>query len=179
MTISDKLLSIAAIVISVLTFFFSWYSFYKTDKLSKTTFNKNYRPYITSGNYAYKDPNDGNVHPVVNMLMLKIFNAPAFVTSRQLSFYTEENNIQTPLFEQPKYESEYFYPFDNVEYSIGTSDSIISHQIAQNLYPKTLVRKIRIEYEWISDSTLKYFFEAEWKYNLEVHNWDVIYQKAN
>ena len=178
MTIPDKL-SVAAIIISIGTFFFSWYSFYKTDKLSRTTFNKNYRPYITAGNFAYIDQKDGKYYPQMNVLIFKVFNAPSFVTSRKLSFYARENNTDSLIFEHPNYESELFYPFDNSQYTIGTDEKIISHQVAQKLYPKTLIRKARVEYQWISDSTLKYFFEGEWKYNLEKHDWDIISQSAD
>ena len=178
MTTSDKL-SIAAITVSVLTFFFSWFSFYKTDKLSKTTFNKNYRPYITASNFAYIDQKDGLMHPNMNVLLIKVLNAPGLITSKKLSFYIRENNTDQLLFEHPEYKDVLLYPLDNSQYSINTDTNTISHSLAQKTYPKQLIRKVRIEYQWISDSTLNYFFEGTWKYNLEKHDWDIISQSAN
>ena len=160
MTTSDNF-SIAAIVISVLTFFFSWYSFYKTDKLSRTTLYKNYRPYIVASNFAYIDTKDGLMYPNMNVLFIRIYNAPAFVTSKKLAFYIRENNKDKLLFEHPEYKDELLYPLENSQYTIGTDTNTISHSLAEKLYPKQLIRKIRIEYQWISDSSLKYFFQSE------------------
>ena len=176
MTTSDKL-SIGAIIISVLTFFFSWYSFYKTDKLSKTTFNNNYRPYITASNFAYIK--DGVMYPNMNVLLIRILNAPALVTSKKLSFFIRENNTDQLLFEHPEYKDELMYPLDNSQNTINTDTNTISQSLAEKIYPKQLIRKVRIEYQWISDSTLKYFFQSDFVYNIQKHDWDIISQSAN
>lgn len=115
----------------------------------------------------------------MNVVMIKILNAPAFVTSKKLSFYIRENNKDIILFDHPDYKNELLYPLDNTQCTIGTDTSVISHQIAEKLSPKTLIRKIRIEYQWISDSSLKYFYESEWQYSIVRHDWDIIYQNAN
>jgi hypothetical protein len=178
MSTSDKL-AFAAIGISIFTFIFSWYSFSKTDELAKIAFNKNYRPYIVASNFAYINQQDGKYYPNMGVIMIKILNAPALVTSKKLTFYTRENNIDSLLFEHPDYKNELLYPLDNAQNTIGTAENIISHSISEKLSPKKLIRKIRIEYQWISDSDLKYYFESEWIYNVQKQDWDIISQNAN
>ena len=177
MNTTDKL-AFVAIGISIFTFIFSWYSFSKTDELAKIAFNKNYRPYMTASNFSFLNK-DNLAIPAMNVIMIKILNAPAFVTSKKLTFYIRENNIDSLLFEHPDYNNELIYPLDNTQSTIGTDTNIISHSIAEKLYPKKIVRKIRIEYQWISDSDLKYFFESEWVYNIQKQDWDIISQSAN
>jgi hypothetical protein len=177
MNTTDKI-AFFALGISIFTAIFSWFAFSKTDELSRNAFNRNYRPYITASNFAYLNK-DNLVIPVMNVIMIKLLNAPAFVTRKKLSFYTRENNIDTLLFEHPIYKDELLYPLDNTQNTITTSDSIVSDSIARNLLPKQLIRKIRIEYQWISDSTLRYYFESEWIYNSEKRDWDIIYQRAD
>lgn len=177
MNTTDKL-ALAAIGISVIAFLFSWYSFHKTDELNRNAFNRNYRPYISASNFSFIDK-DNLMKPLMNVVMIKILNAPAFVTSKKLSFYIRENNKDIILFDHPDYKNELLYPLDNTQCTIGTDTSVISHQIAEKLSPKTLIRKIRIEYQWISDSSLKYFYESEWQYSIVRHDWDIIYQNAN
>lgn len=177
-TNSDKI-ALSAIVISILTFGFSWYSFYKTDKLSKTTFNKNYRPYLAASNFAYTDPKDGKYYPDMRVVICKVFNAPAYVTSKQLSFYLRTKNEDSLIFQHPEYKNELCYPFDNAQYTINTVNEKITNDFAKVSYPNILIRKLRIEYQWISDSSLNYFFESEWSYDLESHDWVIISQKAN
>lgn len=167
-----------AIGISIFTFIFSWYSFSKTDELAKIAFNKNYRPYITASNFSFLNK-DNLAVPSMNVIMIKILNAPAFVTSKKLTFYTRENNVDSLLFEHPDYNNQLIYPLDNVQNTIGTDINVINHSIAEKLSPKKIVRKIRIEYQWISDSDLKYYFESEWIYNVQKQDWDIISQNAN
>ncbi len=178
MNTSDKIAFIA-LGTSMVTFLFSWYSFYKTDRLSKSAFNRNYRPYVLAGNFAYIDQKDGKYYAQMNVLMIHVLNAPAFVTSKKLTFYTRTNNMDILLFEHPDCRDELLYPLDDTQHTIGTNTNTISHEIAQQLFPNILIRKARIEYQWISDSTLTYYFEAKWKYNLEKQDWDIVYQKAN
>lgn len=177
MNTSDKL-AFVAIGISIFTFIFSWYSFSKTDELAKIAFNKNYRPYITASNFSFLNK-DNLAIPAMNVIIIKILNAPAFVTSKKLTFYTRENNLDSLLFEHPDYKNELIYPLDNTQSTIGTDINIISHSIAEKLSNKKLIRKIRIEYQWISDSDLKYYFESEWIYNVSKQDWDIISQNAN
>jgi len=177
MNTTDKL-SFIAIGISVMTAIFSWYSFSKTDELSKNAFNRNYRPYITANNFSYINKDNLMVSDM-NVLMIKILNAPTFVTSEKLIFYTRENNQDIVFFEHPDYKNLLYYPFDNNQITINTDRNILSHEIAEKIFPKTLVRKVRIEYQWISDNTLKYFFESEWVYNIKNHDWDLISQNAD
>lgn len=177
MNTSDKL-AFVAIGISIFTFIFSWYSFSKTDELAKIAFNKNYRPYITASNFSFLNK-DNLAIPAMNVIIIKILNAPAFVTSKKLTFYTRENNLDSLLFEHPDYKNELIYPLDNTQITIGTDINIISHSIAEKLSNKKLIRKIRIEYQWISDSDLKYYFESEWIYNVSKQDWDIISQNAN
>jgi len=177
MNTTDKL-AFVAIGISIFTFIFSWYSFSKTDELAKIAFNKNYRPYITASNFSFLNK-DNLAVPAMNVIMIKILNAPAFVTSKKLTFYTRENNIDSLLFEHPDYKNELLYPLDNAQSTIGTDINILSHSIAEKLSPKKIIRKIRIEYQWISDSDLKYYFESEWIYNVQKQDWDIISQSAN
>lgn len=177
MSTSDKL-AFAAIGISVMTAIFSWYSFSKTDELSKNAFNRNYRPYITASNFSFINK-DNLMMPNMNVLMIKILNAPAFVTSQKLAFFTRENNIDTLLFEHPDYKNKLLYPLDNTQNTIATDTNTISHYKAEQLLPKLLIRKIRIEYQWVSDSTLKYFFESEWQYNIKNQDWDIVSQNAD
>lgn len=178
MEISDKL-SLLAIVISVLSFGFTWYSFYKTDRMSNITFNKNYRPYVAASNFAFIDQRDGKYYPDIRVLIIKPFNAPAFITSKKLSFYITENGAEKVYFEHPEYKNEILYPFDNAQYVINTGDEILNPSIADKLSAKNLTRKVRIEYQWISDSTLKYYFEASWKYSFIEKNWTLISQSAD
>jgi hypothetical protein len=177
MNTTDKL-AFAAIGISIFTFIFSWYSFSKSDELAKIAFNKNYRPYITAANFSYLNKENIAI-PSMNVIMIKILNAPAFVTSKKLTFYTRENNIDILLFEHPDYKNELIYPLDNTQSTIGTDTNTISHSIAEKLLPIKIIRKIRIEYQWISDSDLKYYFESEWVYNVQKQDWDIISQIAN
>ncbi len=177
MTTTDKL-AFAAIGISVFTFIFSWYSFSKTDELAKNAFNRNYRPYVTASNFSYLNKENILV-PAMNVVMIRILNAPAFITSKKLIFYIREKNTDTILFEHPDYKDELLYPLDNTQNTIGTDTNIISHSMAEKLSPRELIRKIRIEYQWISDSTLKYYFESVWKYDPKKHDWDIISQTGN
>jgi len=177
MNTTDKL-AFFAIALSVMTAIFSWYSFSKTDEFSKNAFNRNYRPYITASNFSTINK-DNFMVPNMNVILIQILNAPGFVTSKKLSFYIRDNESDTLFFEHPIYKDELLYPLDKNQYTISTDDKTISHDIAKKLFPKTLVRKIRIEYEWISDNSLKYYFESECKYNIEKQDWDIIYQSAN
>lgn len=173
------ILTLSAIGISFLALLLSYYSFSKTDELAKVAFNKNYRPYVVAASFAYIDQKDGNYYPGMNVIIIKTLNAPAFITTKKLMFYTRENNIDSLLFEHPDYNNELIYPLDNTQNTIGTDLNIISHSIAKKLSPKKIVRKIRIEYQWISDSNLKYYFESEWIYNDQKQDWDIISQSAN
>lgn len=177
MNTTDKL-AFFAISISVMTAIFSWYSFSKTDELSKNAFNRNYRPYITASNFSTINK-DNLMVPNMNVIMIRILNAPGFVTSKKLSFYIRDNETDTLFFEHPIYKDELLYPLDNTQYTISTGDKIISYDIAKKLFPKILIRKIRIEYQWISDSDLKYYFESEWIYNVQKQDWEVFSQSAN
>jgi hypothetical protein len=71
------------------------------------------------------------------------------------------------------------YPLENAIFTLTSDSSIINRNRAKEILPSDFIRKIRIEYQWISDSTLKYVFESEWKYNIDAQVWDVVYQKAN
>jgi hypothetical protein len=177
MNTTDKL-SFIAIGISVMTAVFSWYSFSKTDELSRNGFNRSYRPYITASNFSYINK-DNIIVRDMNVLMIKILNAPAFVTNEKLVFYTRENNHDAIFFEHPDYKDRLYYPLDNNQITINTDRNILNHEIAEKIYPKILIRKVRIEYQWISDDTLKYFFESEWQYNIKNHDWDLVSQNAD
>lgn len=178
MNTTDKI-AFVALGISIFTAIFSWFAFSKTDKLSRNAFNRNYRPYVLAGNFGYIDQKDGKVYPNMNVLLIKVLNAPAHVTSKKLTFYIRENNSDTILFEHPEYKNELFYPLDNTQNTITTDTNTISHNLAVQILPKIIIRKVRIEYQWVFDSTLKYFFESKWKYSLQNQNWDIISQKAD
>jgi len=178
MNTSDKL-AFAALGISIFTAIFACYSFLKTDELSKNAFNRNYRPYLVAANFSYIDQKDGLMYPNMNILLIRIFNAPALVSSKKLSFYVRDNDTDTLLFEHPEYKDELLYPLDNSQYSINTDANTISHSLAEELYPKQIVRKVRIEYQWISDSTLKYFFQSDFVYDIKKRDWNIITQSAN
>lgn len=178
MSISDKL-AFTAIGISIFTALFAWYSFSKTDELSKNAFNRNYRPYMIANNFSFINQADGKMYPDISILIIRVLNAPAFVTSKKLTFYARENGSDSVIFEHPDYKNELIYPLDNSQYTIGTAPEHINHKIAQDLLHKKLIRKVRIEYQWVSDSSLKYFFESEWVYSIQKQDWDIIYQDAN
>ncbi len=175
---TTDILAIFAVILSFAALFFSWYSFYKTDELSKNAFNRNYRPYIEAINFSAENK-DSLMVPDMNVIKIQVSNAPGLVTSKKLSFYIRDNEADSLLCEDPIRKDELFYPSDKNQYTMIVGDEIISHEIAKKLLPKILIRKIRIEYEWISDSSLKYYFESEWKYNIKQQGWDIIYQKAN
>ena len=63
--------------------------------------------------------------------------------------------------------------------TISTDLKTISHELAVKLYPKKLIRKVYIEYTWVSKSDDKYFFKSESQYNIAKHDWDDISQTAN
>ena len=179
MSSADKL-SFVAVGISIFAAIFTWYSFIKTDEMAKNGFNRNYRPYICAANFASINPSDNQYYPVMNTLMIKNYNAPAFVTKEILSFYSRDTNKKdTLLYNQPISTNKIYYPIDNFQITIGAEPSKINEQIATNILPNRLIRKYIVEYEWISDSSLKYFFESEWEYNVQKKDWDIIYQKAN
>lgn len=173
---SDKL-AIIAVFISVVTLALTYYSFQKSDNLSVSAFNRNYRPYI--GAFSYSFIKDSSTYPQMNVLMMKIFNAPAYITKKQVSFYSREGGKENLIFKHPNYKGELMYPFDNTPNYIFTDIKIINHDIAVKILPRKLVRKVRIEYQWISDNSLKYFLESEWEYNLMKSDWDIIFQDAN
>ncbi|MCG8806447.1 hypothetical protein G1K75_12375 [Tenacibaculum finnmarkense] len=177
METSDKL-AFFALGISIMTAIFSWYSFSKTNELSKNAFNRNYRPYVSALNFSYIN-DDNLMTPDMNTLLIRILNAPAFVTSKKLTFYTRDNNGDSLFFEHPEYKNELLYPLDNTQNTMGTGNKIISQEICEKILPKKLIRKFRIEYEWISDSSLKYYFESEWEYSVVKRNWQVVSQTAN
>lgn len=178
MILSDKI-AVAAFIIAGLSFAFSWYSFYRTDKLSKTAFNRNYRPYVTAANFAYIDKNDGKIYNDMNTLIIRILNAPALITSKKLSFHTSENNNDILLYEHPVFSQELVYPLDNSQNTIYTDTNKVSQKLATEILPKKLIRKARIEYQWLSDSALKYYFESEWEYNITNNYWDIVMQNAS
>lgn len=178
MNTTDKI-ALLALVIAFASAIFSWVSFSKSDELARISFNKNYRPYVVAGSFAYIDQKDDKYYTNMNVVLIKTLNAPASMTNKKLTFYTRENNIDSLLFEQLDSKLELIYPLDNTQITMSTGDNIINNTIAKNILPKELIRKIRIDYQWISDNTLKYYFESEWKYNLEKQDWDVISQSAN
>jgi hypothetical protein len=178
MSTSDKL-AFFAIGISIFTAIFSWYSFSKTDELSNNAFNRGYRPYVVAASFGFIDNKDGLLYPDMSVLLIRVFNAPAFVTSKHLSFYIRDKGRDTLLFEHPTYNNELLYPLDNTQNTIETDRKIICHSLAEKILPKILIRKTLIEYEWISDSTTKYYFRSEWAYNVYKKNWEVIKQSAN
>jgi hypothetical protein len=133
METSDKL-AFLAIGISVMTALFSWYSFSKTDELSRNAFNRNYRPYISALNFTYINK-DGLFVPNMNVLMIKIFNAPAFVTSKKIIFCTRDGNNDKIHFEHPEYKNELLYPIDKNQITINTSREKISNELAKEIQP--------------------------------------------
>jgi len=178
MNTTDKL-SFIALDISITTFCFSWYQFSKTDELNKVAFNKNFRPYVSAMNLGVLNKKTDVQETPINYIIIKILNAPALITSKKLNFYIRENNIDSLIFEHPEFKDDLMYPYDNTQYGIGTDSKFITHEYALSIGDKTLIRKIRIEYQWISDSSLKYYFYAVWKYNNKDKTWVNIYQKAN
>lgn len=178
MNTTDKI-AFFALGIAIFTALFSWFSFSKTDELSKNAFNRNYRPYILAGNFSSINQKDGKLYPNMNVLITKVLNAPAYVNSIKLAFYVRESDSDVLLFEHPEYKNQLYYPVDNAQNTISTDTNTISNDLAQKLSPKILIRKVRIEYQWISDSTLRYYFESEWKYNTQKQDWDIILQNAD
>jgi len=177
MNTSDRL-ALVAIGISIFAMIFSWYTFSKTDEMAKVGYNKNYRPYVAAVNFSFANK-DGVLEPVMNTVMIKIFNAPALITSQKTVFYTREDNVDTLLFRQPEQENYIIYPFDNNQVTSTVSVEIVSHSLAEKILPKVLVRKIRVDYQWISGNNEKYFFESESVYDVRNHAWTDINQSAN
>src|SRR6266702_1446812 len=153
MNTTDKI-AIVALMISIIAAIFSVFFFLRTDSLSRNAFNRNYRPYVVASSYAYIRENVQI--PEMNVVQIKIFNAPAFIVSKKLKFYIRSNNTDTLLFEHPDYNNELLYPTENTLNSISTAPEIINDSLSKSIFPKQLIRKIRIEYQWISDSALKY-----------------------
>jgi hypothetical protein len=178
MNTSDKISGLA-LVISAIAGLISWYSFYKTDELGREGFNRNYRPYLTAMNFAVLKKEDNKYYPKMNIVLIRPLNAPAFVQSEQVTFYKSTKNGDSLIFANPVYENQLLYPLENTQHTITSDSSLINHETAKHFSPGLLIRKIRLEYQWISDSSLKYYFESEWQYNLESHDWDPIYQRAN
>jgi hypothetical protein len=178
MNTSDKI-ALLAVILSFIALGLSWFTHYKNNELNKKSFNKNYRPYVTAASFSYL--NDRQLlTPAMHVLIIKIFNAPAYISSKKLSFYTVDvNGHETLFFEHPEYKGEILYPIENTQYTINTDTNTISHEKAIAIQPSKLIRKVRIEYSWISDKTDTYIFESTWEYNIDKHDWDVLNQKAN
>lgn len=176
---SSNKIAIVAVVLSFLALGLSWFSFYKNNEFNKKSFNKNYRPYVTAASFSYLDENQ-KLMPMMNVLIIKVLNAPALIKSKKLEFYTVDNNgNEKLLFEHPEYKGEILYPVDGTQSTINTDTNTISHSIAINIQPKKFIRKLKIDYSWISEKKDTYFFESDWIYNIEKHDWDVLNQKAN
>ena len=178
MNTSNKI-ALWALIFSVIALLLSWFTNYKNNELSKKSFNKNYRPYVTAASFAYRNENQLLV-PVMNILIIKIFNAPSYINSKKLSFFTiDDKGNENLLFEHPEYKGEILYPIESTQYTINTDTNKISHNIAVALQPRKLIRKVKIEYSWISDNKDIYIFESTWEYNIDKHDWDVLNQHAN
>ena len=175
---SDKI-SVFALIVSLGSFFFSWWSSCNNDKQSEKAFNKNYRPYISASNFAQNDPKSGMYINDIQTTVIKVFNAPAYIRKVSLQFYIRSNNQDSLLFAQPEINDEYFYPIENTQFTLFTDTNIVSDYKFQRLQPKEVIRKIKIDYEWISDNTQKYFFKAEWIYDRRAKNWLPMPQQAN
>jgi hypothetical protein len=172
-------IAVFALTVSCLAAWLSWYTFNKTDRLARDGFLRNYRPYIMASNFAYINKDDGKWYPKMNILMVKVLNAPALITNAKMGFYRRQDNKDSLIFQQPDTKDYLIYPVDGYQFTLTTEDAIMSPARAKNILPALLIRKVKIEYQWISDSTLQYEFEGEWKYDLEGQNWVSIYQNAN
>lgn len=71
------------------------------------------------------------------------------------------------------------YPNGNV-LLINAEATIINHENAVLITSNggELIRKVRIDYEWISDKPIKHFYEAEWCYLDDRRFWDAIFLLA-
>jgi hypothetical protein len=159
MTTSDKI-SIFALGISIFTAIYSWFTFSKTDELSRNAFNRNYRPYVNAASYSYLK--DGRVIPQMSVIGIKVYNAPALMTFKHLRYFIKSSEGDSLLFDELDSTSQLIYPIESSETIMTTSDTIINEAVAKSIAPKELVRRIWIEYRWISDTTSKYFYQSVW-----------------
>jgi hypothetical protein len=166
-----------AVLVSILSACISWYTFDKTDELTHQGFIRNYRPYLAAGNYSYL-LND-TMYPQVYRLMITLYNAPAFIKTEKLAFYKRGQGLDSLIFEHPTYGNFLWYPLANGQNTIETDPKVINDLLAKKIYPDTLIRKLRLEYQWISDSSLNYYFDAEWRYDMGRQDWISIYEKAD
>jgi hypothetical protein len=172
-------IAVFALIVSSLAAWLSWYTFNRADKLAHEGFLRNYRPYLVGSNFSYINKDDGKYYAQMNILMIKVLNAPALITCGKMGFYKREGDKDSLIFQQPELKNYLIYPVDGYQFTLSTEDAVMNPEIAKKIAPATLIRKVRLEYQWISDSTLQYFFEAEWKFDVNAQNWSTIFQKAN
>lgn len=115
----------------------------------------------------------------MNILSIRITNAPALIKCKKISFFIRENNVDKVLFEHPEYKNELAYPIENNQITIETGIEVISHIKAVECSPKKLIRKVHIDYTWISDNKETYFFELESEYDIISKGWKSIKEFAN
>lgn len=176
MNSTDKI-AILALGVSIFAVILSYIFFLKTDELAKKGFNRGYRPYIVGLNYAQQKADSIINHP--NIVQIRVFNAPAKMKIKYLSYFIKDNDKEILLFEQPTVPTDFVYPLDKNEILIISNRNIITHENMLQLLPKKVIRKLRIEYEWISDSSDKYFFESIYEYDPLQQYWALIKQDAN
>lgn len=177
MTVSDKI-PIISMVIAAGSVIFSIISYRDNKALATEGFNKSYRPYIFAQNYSYIA--NGILHLQENIVLLKIINQPAFLREVSIKYYQRDvNNHETLIFTQPQVKTLTLYPADAQQFTLTVADSIISRQIALNIRPAMIVRKIYITYSWLDKSDKIYFFKSESIFNTTHISWDNISQEAN
>ena len=104
-------------------------------------------------------------------------NAPAKIINEEYTYYILENNSRTQISNTQKYEGKIIYPSAIIQIT-RTAIIDLAGEISKLNDNQDILRKVRIEYEWLSHDK-EYYFEGEWKLDKTDNAWKEIYQKAN
>ena len=170
-SLSSVGISIITVVISVLTYL---------DNRSKTKdlFLKTYRPYVFSESGFSTEVSTGHMLMENYALVTVDINAPAFIKRNQNSYFIRSAHGDSLIY-QKSHDLEYILPSDKMQMIDYVNNKTVNLDSAQYILPKKFVRKVYIEYTWIGDSKLLYFYMMEQEFDVAGKFWITTSQNAN
>ncbi|HTK21731.1 MAG TPA: hypothetical protein VL442_19575 [Mucilaginibacter sp.] len=176
---ASNIFSTISVLLALVAVLISYISYKDSKQIAKDGFNRNFRPYVSANNFSSIVPGTNTFRPDMNVLSLNVINSPANIKSLKISFYIREiGHPDQLLFSHPIYHDLLIYP-NLGQRTISTSLNTISNDLALQIRPRVLIRKVFIEYTWLSNSTDVYFFKLESEYEIASQNWQELHQEAN
>ena len=157
----------------------AFWTYRESDKFARQSFDRNYRPYV----FVESSPDPTGITTyMISTVRLSILNAPAKILNSKMDIYVLKEGQKDKLFlTQPGFKNLIMYPNENSITTITTlADSeLYPYAVSIGKEGGLLKRVIRVDYEWIADNPIKYYYESVWVYNVKAKMWEVVDQNAN